>query len=180
MSSNKKVEDKNDPSEACTTSITLIEKRLFYKKTGNVFKGKISDVVTFANGSGQYKALKIITGAQVRKSLTDIWFSLDHENIIKLDKKILIPHVPSTCFVMDRCYTNLEIMVNHPVFRENPDKMDDLKRWMSDLLSGVDYIHSMKLCHLNIQASNILITYNSKAKVAGFSYITSSTEPVSG
>lgn len=160
-------------------------RRTLKQKTGidyveKISSGKFSDVVLLKIPSGEIKAGKIVTGGQIRQRQMDVWPQLDHENIVLLENTISMPDIDSCCFVMTRQYMTLEEIVKSTEFRRDECNIFDMKRWLLDVLSATDYLHRNSLCHLNINERNILITYNSRAKLGGFRLVTSSKQPVSG
>ena len=158
-------------------SIAVINKMTSYRFVENISEGEFGDVVALSQ-YGCMKAGKIVVGDLVKDLRIDVWSNLDERNILKLEETLCMPQIPSICFIMDRHFINLYETVNHPVFGDDPNYADDLKRWLLHILTGLDHIHKNNLCHLNLNASNILITYNSRAMIGGFSHVRSFTKPV--
>lgn len=158
--------------------LRLLKLKLGYYYIKSISSGKFSDVVLIKSSSRERKAGKIVWGGQIKQPLMDIWPLLDHDNVVRLETTILMPDINACCFVMTPQYTTLENMVKSEDFRRDEYNIFDIKRWLLDTLSGTNYLHQKKISHLNIQASNILISYDSRAKLAGFGLATSSTAPV--
>lgn len=151
----------------------------FYYK-GNIAPGKFGDVVLLEMPSGESTAGKIVSGDQIKENEIQVWPLLQYKNIVKLQTSILMPDLNACCFVMPRQFMNLNEIVKTGWFKSDEYNMFDMKRWLLDTLSGVAYLHSNNLCHLNISASNVLVSYDSIAKLGGFSLLSSSTQPISG
>ena len=158
-------------------TIVQIEEKSNYRYVEIISQGEFRDVVTCTQ-QGKLKAGKIAAVDRVKNPQFDSWPSLDQRNIVKLEETLFMPHVPSLCFIMDRHFTDLHEMVSKSLFINDQNNADDLKRWLLHVLTGLDHLHKNKLCHLNLKASNVLITYNSVARIGGFSRLSSSTKPV--
>ena len=159
-------------------TLAAMKNNLSYRYTDTIARGKFSDIVSFKDRYAHLRAGKIMSETNMKEVSLEFWPILDNNNLLKLEETIFIPRIPSYCFVTEKHFTNLEQIFDLSLFKEDPNNMDDFKRWLLDILSGVDHLHRNSLCHLNLEGSNILITYNSNAKIAGFSRISLSTEPV--
>lgn len=152
--------------------------RLKYK--GDIgSEGKFGDVVILEETSSERKtAGKIVSADRMKENEIQVWSLLQHTNIVELEKCISVPDLNARCFVMPRQFMNLEEMVKADWFQKDEDRWFDIKRWLLDTLSGIEYLHRNSLCHLNIQASNVLVSYDSTAKLGGLSLLSSSAQPV--
>lgn len=150
------------------------------KYKSDIVKGKFGNVVLLEMPSGESKVGKIVVGNRMKEDEMQVWPLLQHKNIVQLEQSILLPDFNACCFVMPRQYMNLEEIVKTEGFLSDDYNVFDLKRWLLDTLSGVAFLHSNNLCHLNIQASNVLVSYDSLAKLGGFSLLSSSTQPING
>lgn len=160
----------------------LFKEKLGYEYVGNLTHGQFAEVVLFETQRGEVKAGKLVPGSRMKQRELDVWPLLDHRNIVLLEKTILMPDIPSYCFVMPRHYMSLEKIVKTEWFLEDKHEMSLFmtKRWIKDILAGTEHLHQHNLSHLNIDASNILISHENTAKLCGFSLITSSKEFVRG
>lgn len=162
--------------------IKLLNEKLGYEYMGNLTHGKFAEVVLLETQTGELKAGKLVPGNRIKQRELDVWPLLDHQNLVMLEKTIIMPGTPSYCFVMPHHYMSLEKIVKTEWFQNDVHEMSLFisKRWFMDILSGLEHLHRHDLCHLNIDASNILVAYDNTAKLSGFSLITSSTEFVRG
>ena len=158
-------------------TIDQIEEKSNYRYVESISQGEFRDVVAFTQ-QGKLKAGKIAAGDRVKNPQFDIWPSLDQRNIVKLEEILFMPLILSLCFIMDRHFTDLHEMVNKSRFINHQNNADDLKRWLLHVLTGLDHLHKNNFCHLNPKASNVLISYNSTARIGGFSRLSSSTKPI--
>ena len=166
-----------DLSPSSQRTIAIVENELAYSYVRKIGIGKFGDVVSLRNKDGHLRAGMIVSKVD-KKAYLDIWPKRDNENLLKLEKIIFVPTVPSYCFVTENYFTSLDVMFELPVFQEDACNIVDLKRWLISIFRGLQYLHKKSLCHLNITGSSILISCNSKARIGGFSHVRPSTEPV--
>lgn len=157
----------------------MLKNQLGIKYEGNIAGGKFGNVVQLKMPSGEMTAGKIVSGERIKQNEMEYWHLLDHKNIVQLTKTILAPEENACCFVMPRHYMTLEQIMSTGWFQEDEDNIFDIKRWILDTLSGVEYLHHHNLCHLNIHTNNVLVSYNSIAKLGGFKFVSPSTQPIS-
>ncbi|KAG8188342.1 hypothetical protein JTE90_026959 [Oedothorax gibbosus] len=93
-------------------------------------------------------AIKIVQSSKVTVSETNIWPNLDHPKILTLMEQHQFGehHI----FISPKQETRLQDIRYTVPFK-------DIKQYMLDALSGLEYLHHLGMCHLDIKADNILI-----------------------
>lgn len=136
----------------------------------NLCRGNFFDVVILETAAGEIKVGKLVSGDGIKHREMDVRPRLDHENVV-LEKTILMPDIPACVFVIPRQSKSLEKIVKTEWFLKDVHEMSLFlsQRWIMDVLTGVEHVHRHRLCHLNIDASNILIPYDNTAKIPSFS-----------
>lgn len=152
-----------------------LEEQLNIKCKGIITPGKFGEILLVETPSGERKAGKV-TKTDTRDF--KVWPCLKHKNLVQLEKDIFMPDLKAHCFIMPLQYMTLESIVNTGWFKSDSYNIYDIKRWILDTLSGLEYLHQNFLCHLNIDPTNILISYHSTAKISSFGLLSSSTQPI--
>lgn len=158
----------------------LLKEKLGVQYKCNIAEGKFGDTFLLQMPSGDTKAGKIVSEDRMHRGEMEVWPLLDHQNVVRLEKTILMPDLQACCFVMPRYHMTLKEIVKTDCFQSDEDSLFDMKRWLLDTLCAVEYLHQHNLCHLNILASNVLISYDSRAKLGGLRLVSPATHPVSG
>ncbi|KAG8185271.1 hypothetical protein JTE90_023884 [Oedothorax gibbosus] len=96
----------------------------------------------------QEVAAKVVLSNKVTVSETDSWPNLQHPNILTLMEQHQFGeyHI----FISAKQETRLQDIRYTAPFK-------DIKQYMLDALSGLEYLHHLGMCHLDIKADNILI-----------------------
>ncbi|GIY03097.1 protein kinase domain-containing protein [Caerostris darwini] len=108
----------------------------------------------------------------------ELWPTINHPN--------LLPILRTDVF-LDNCVIFLMPYVGCDLFNVLYEKVPNFhsdsrcfvrkKRYMNDILKGLEYMHSKKLCHLDLKEENILICYKTDSAVLGdFSTLSSADE----
>lgn len=103
-------------------------------------------------------AAKIVQFKEVSKYELKIWPLLNHKNIMPLLEVLTLRTLKINIFIMPLQATSLTRKVQTKEFRENPDSLKIFKKWLVDVLKGLEYLHDLNLCHLDIKSSNIVIS----------------------
>lgn len=153
----------------------MLEEKLNFKCKETIAPGKFGEVLILEMPSGERKAGKI---AKTEERDFKVWPYMEHKNLVQLEKNIFMPDLKAHCFLMPLQYMTLESIINTGWFQNDSFKIFDIKRWILDTLSGVEYLHNNNFCHLNIDPTNILVSFDSKAKLSSFGLATFSTHPI--
>lgn len=154
--------------------VTLRDVNIFEKKDklgqgtyGSVFKGK--DKV-----NGEIVALKRINTEQEENGFpitaireVKILKALSHQNIVKLKEIVTSKEkgqIPKNVYmVFEYLEYDLTGILETPEIRFS---QDHIKSWSQQLLSGVHYMHTNKIIHRDLKASNLLINKKGELKIA--------------
>ncbi|GIX93168.1 probable myosin light chain kinase DDB_G0292624 [Caerostris extrusa] len=98
----------------------------------------------------------------------ELWPTLNHPNLLPILR---------TDFFLDDCVIFLMPYVGCDLFNVLYEKVPNFhsdsrcfirkKRYMKDILKGLEYMHNKKLCHLDLKEENILICYKTDSAVLG-------------
>jgi len=158
----------------------LLEEKLGRGSYGTVRKCK--DITT-----GTTYAMKILNKKNLKSMLKYTWTdnkmetssaldSIEQEiSIMKRLQHRNIVNLIEIIYSEDVLYLILEYMP-HGSLAEGGDKIkminsannERLRRWMRDIVSGLAYLHSQRICHSDIKPENILIGDNDLLKLADF------------
>lgn len=154
--------------------VTLRDVKVFQKKHqlgqgtyGSVFMG--ADKV-----NGEIVALKRINTEQEENGFpitaireVKILKALNHKNIVKLKEIVTSKEkgqIPKNVFmVFEYLEYDLTGILETPEIRFT---QDHIKSWSQQLLSGVHYMHTNKIIHRDLKASNLLINKKGELKIA--------------
>jgi len=91
---------------------------------------------------------------------------LAHENVMNMHDVIDDPNKNKLYMVMDYCPRGA-IMETEKMPCE-PIKMPDLRRWFTDTVIGLDYLHFQGVVHNDLKPDNILIAGDGRAVISDF------------
>lgn len=117
-------------------------------------------------------AAKIQLQEHVDRNEKEIWPYLGHENLLPL---ISVDYFPATCsyvFITPVHPASLAEMVEGSHLAEYRNGMERALSWQHGVLSGLNYLHSRKLCYLDLKLSNILIREDDTALICNLRSIT--------
>lgn len=98
-----------------------------------------------------------------------LWPTLHHDNVLDLLEVIKMPY--ADLFVMPLMYRDMETVLEAEAFINNPSCLVLAKRWLAEILQALNYLHSKRMCHLDIKGDNVLIDYDSRAVLCDFTFI---------
>lgn len=148
-----------------------------YEFKSGIGKGIYGDVISFKNKSEKIAA-KVVLKDSVSKSEVDIWPELKNDFILPLRGQIEFIDAHTHVFFMPLCKNSLDNQLYDVDFRNNPKGIKLLINWLRDVVNGLNYLHDLNLCHLDMKLSNILIKYNGCACITDFGFTCSALEPV--
>ena len=120
--------------------------------------------------------VKFTRSENTRDEEINVWTSLDHENILPVFKTNSLQYV--TTFITPKMAKDLEVAVIEDNVKFNPSGLDVVRGWLSQVLSALNHIHGKQLCHMDLKADNILIDFDSTAKLSDFSFLQNAENPV--
>ncbi|XP_054706845.1 uncharacterized protein LOC129216653 [Uloborus diversus] len=121
-------------------------------------------------------ALKIISNEDLCQDENDFWPQLQHPNIVPLLETI--KYSSAQVYLMPMMKTSLYDVVHESNFCDGIGCWKKLKKWLHQVLCGLEYMHGKQFCHLDLKADNVLISENGVAMLCDFSFIKSTTEVI--
>lgn len=136
-----------------------LEEHIHGYEIGDFLGGGAHGVVYSAQNlnSGEVFALKEISLAnnQITRSLArelSILFSVDHPNIVRIEEAFY--HSDKVYLIMEMVASDLgEYLEARRGF-----SLDDVKKWMKQIISAVAYLHSLNIIHRDLKPENILVS----------------------
>lgn len=117
-------------------------------------------------------AAKLVLEEHADKNENEIWPNLGHANLLPL---ISIDHIAATgCFVYITPLhsASLADIVEGCHLAQDVNGIERALSWQKGVSSGLHYLHSKNLCHLDIKLSNVLISQDDTAIICDFGSIT--------
>ncbi|KAF8793310.1 uncharacterized protein LOC129968394 [Argiope bruennichi] len=169
-----------EPRKAYLRTTALLEKNFGYTNPKILGEGSFGSVIRFNNPKDEEGvAIKLLYLSGVNEGERKLWIRLRHENIVPLQRLTMFPTLNVACFEMQVCPNDLLRAVRRKAFRESPDSLDQLKRWLYQVLCGLDFLHYKNLCHLDIKSDNVLISRrSSRAMISDFTFLSKTTSPI--
>lgn len=148
----------------------------FVKALGS---GVFGEVVACKNkDTGNTVAVKIVPSLNVRKLESEIWGRLLHPNILPMMEYMKFQDFE--VFIMPLAQETLYDCMKKKSFRKEAYSFELTKKWLRDVLCGIDYLHKIQVCHLDVKVDNIIISDNMNALLADFSCVNTTVEKVAG
>lgn len=134
----------------------------FDSKKKEIGNGAFSNVFRLANHDVAVKVIENNSGV-CPSAIREIAFlnRMNHENIISI-KNIQVNDI-NTCFYMPlykRCLRDFYLSKKFSV--------SDLKKYFKQILSGVEYLHSLDIIHTDLKPSNMLVSNDDVIKIIDF------------
>ena len=113
------------------------------------------------------KRLRKIPGgeANVRKEI-ELLRRLRHPNVIALEQVLYADSREKTYLVMEYCVTGLQNLLDKAEGKKFP--IWQAHNYFSQLVAGLDYLHSHGVVHRDIKPGNILLTRDGTVKISDF------------
>ena len=140
--------------------------------------GGFADVISVFNPAGQKMAVKIIQRKNVWAIEDEYWPSLQHPNILPVTNIMTVKEYDVRLYFMPQLPDSLDNIVHSDRFRKDPGSFNRIKNWLLQILSALEYLHSHRLCHLDMKSDNILIDEDDNAMLADFSGLNFTIFPV--
>lgn len=131
--------------------------------------GGYGDVFAAISPQQSSVALKVIPNNKSWKYEERIWPSLHHHNILPLIEIMHVKHLQCKIYVTPRHPCTLNQVLDIQEFKKEKDALRTIKKWFTDILSALNYLHSSNYCHLDIKTNNVLISMDDDAVVCDFS-----------
>ncbi|GBO14027.1 hypothetical protein AVEN_240045-1 [Araneus ventricosus] len=112
-------------------------------------------------------AVKRVFLNNVSEGEGQLWFGLKHENIVALLEWTIFESLNVICFEMEVYGQGLFTVV-----RKVAEALQQLKMWLYQAPSGINFLYERQLCHLDITSDNGLISRRAKrALIADFAFL---------
>lgn len=163
------IAEKEFTKEAVTMSVNSLKAQDYYLFIRRLDSGSFGTVFHARNQQSENMAIKIVLKERVNINELNIWPSLKNENVLSLYDVKYIPSAGTYAFFMPLIPTTLDHMLEDSAFAIDKKGIVFAKSFLKDVLRGVQYLHSRKLCHLDIKPSNVLISDAGRAVLCDFS-----------
>lgn len=164
--------------EAILSTIEFLEDNQHYDFVREIGHGSYGVAVELKHPTKDHRvAAKIVLQEFVCKSETEIWPLLSHENVLPL---ISVEHIATTysyIFISPLCPSSLCDIVKSHSLAEDINGIQRAITWFHGVCSGVDYLHTERLCHLDLKLSNVLIDDRDSAVICDFGALTRTDGP---
>ncbi|KAG8191275.1 hypothetical protein JTE90_003286 [Oedothorax gibbosus] len=167
-------------SETVRSVLKILKNEKQLMRIKELGKGTYGDVyLMYDSGRKSTIAAKIVTSENIAEAELAFWPKLQHRNIVPLIGLFHVESLDAAVFIMPVQKTNLNDMLYQKQFRKRHDSLDKVKEWLYEILSGLEYLHSQELCHLDLKVDNVLISHSSTAMLCDFTFLNTSVNPLS-
>jgi serine/threonine protein kinase len=106
--------------------------------------------------SREFEVLEKIRGSDNCIKMLDIYYS-----VMDTGKKV-------QNIVFEYCDQNLEDVIQSAKAKNEPIPMEQIKDFMRQILTGMDYVHAKNICHRDLKPENILMNEQGVVKICDF------------
>lgn len=135
--------------------------------------GRYSNVLNYHSKEGKALSLRIIKKKDEGLYESE-WQSMDHKNILPILNRKIFEGEDAICYLSPYVQYTLKQVITSEVFKYSKEASIFLQKWLKDIASGLEYIHSRKFAHTNITANNILIQDSLIATITDFHFLNTS------
>ncbi|GBM89964.1 hypothetical protein AVEN_43403-1 [Araneus ventricosus] len=163
-----------------TTATTFLKRHFGYTDPQVLGAGSFGSVVRFRNPEKEEEvALKLLDLNNTSEGEKKIWIRLRHQNIVPLRRSTVFRPLNVVCYEMQVYPCDLMSTVRKKDFKESSESLQQLKRWLHQVLCGLDFLHNRQLCHLGIKSDNVLISRRAnRAMLGDFTFLSSTTSHI--
>ena len=140
-----------------------------YRRVRHLGTGGFGSVLSALSPNQERVAIKIIQNKNRWHVEERIWPLLRHGNILPLYETIEIEKFNLKLFVMPEEPNALHKVLPSRIFLGDKHGLLRVKRWLVDILDGLNYLHSLGYAHLDLKTDNILIASDDRALICDFS-----------
>ncbi|GBM20976.1 hypothetical protein AVEN_9681-1 [Araneus ventricosus] len=151
-------------------TIGLLETQFGYTDTKLLGKGSFGTMIRFKRPEGgEDIAIKCLSPKVVRQSERKLWIKLRYPNLVTLlDSNVCWP-LNVVCFEMRAFRKDLMTAVQKNENLKSPLALKELKTWLYQVLFGLNFLHNIQLCRLDLKSDNVLISrWTSRAMIGDF------------
>lgn len=99
-----------------------------------------------------------------------------HPNILPVLEIVKLKN--QTLFIMPKLPRSLHDAISTREFQEDKSSLNKSKYWFRGILAGLDHLHKIGLCHMDLKSDNILIDRKESAVICDFSGLNYTKDPV--
>ncbi|GBN50342.1 hypothetical protein AVEN_45573-1 [Araneus ventricosus] len=110
-------------------------------------------------------AVKCVFLHNVREGEGQLWFGLKRENIVPLLQWTIFELLNVVCFEMEVYEQDLFAAVRTAENFQSADALQQLKMWLYQALSGINFLHERQLYHLDIKVGQCVHLTESKTSL---------------
>lgn len=89
---------------------------------------------------------------------------LNHKNVISLVDVIYIDEKQKMYLIMEFCVGSLQVMLESTSQKKFP--LNQAHGYFTQLIDGLEYLHSMRIIHKDIKPGNLLLTLEGNLKIS--------------
>lgn len=132
--------------------------------------GRYSNVMNYQSKEGKALSLRLMKKKD-EGFYEPEWQYMRHKNIVTILSRNSYEDEDAVCYLSPYLQYSLKQVINSEVFQCSKQAPVFLTKWLKDIASGLEYIHSKEFAHTNITANNILIENTLVAKVTDFHFL---------
>lgn len=123
-------------------------------------------------------AAKVVEKNCASEGELNLWKTLNHPNILKLEDVQSVYYADSYIFLTQVYPKNLEQALLEPCFIKNRNALPQTIVWLKQTLDAISSLHSDNLSHNDIKGNNVLISSNKSAVLSDFGFLCSAEKPI--
>ena len=154
----------------------LIDKN--YRRIMPLRKGGFADVLSAIGPNKNRIAIKIIRNENSWPFEEHVWPKLKHRHVLELLDVIDVKHLNLKLYLMPRHPFPLNKMISRSRFLSDKNGLERVKRWLFDVLDGLDYMHASGYAHTDLKTDNVLISSEDRGVICDFSGISRTSVPL--
>ncbi|GBL83552.1 hypothetical protein AVEN_196390-1 [Araneus ventricosus] len=169
-----------DPRKDLITTTALLKRHFGYTDPKVLGAGAFGSVVRFKNPKKEEEvAIKLLYLNNTSEGEKKIWIRLRHQNIVPLRRCTVFRPLNVVCYEMQVCPYDLVSAVRKAEYLDSPESLRQLKRWLHQVLCGLDFLHNRQLCHLDVKPDNVLISRRAnRAMLGDFTFLNRTTSQI--
>lgn len=149
-----------------------------YKYLYHVHKGHFGNVIAVLDPDGRKLAVKIVKKENISPIEDKYWKILHYPNLLQLQQSFTVEDLLVKIYLMPLLTTSLEDVYHSESFRNDQESFKRMRKWMLQILCGIDYLHSRGLCYLNVGIESICIDEKDNTILTDFSNLNYTTSAV--
>lgn len=110
-------------------------------------------------------AVKVVMRERCSRREIEDWSSLKHPSILRLLYKQYVPRIDAYIFVTELCNYTLEAFLDDKWFLRHKRAPTTVKKFLREILQGLDYLHHRNISYINLTAKNMWISNDFKAVI---------------